>query len=189
MMRVREGVVVEAGPGFVVGQEVLLVSQAPCLACDECQSGRESFCLAPHRLEADQVPSACARVKPHHLAPERSSWLEPLARALHGLSLVACDETIAVQGDDCQAAVCRLLAKGRLASEEAGVVAVCDGDLETAQWRVAKGGTMLLFAAGPEPVALDTTRLHYEQLTIQAVRGFRHQDIEEALRRLTGESL
>jgi D-arabinose 1-dehydrogenase-like Zn-dependent alcohol dehydrogenase len=179
-MIVRDGVVVEAAPGFEVGQPVLVVSQAPCLACDECLGGRESLCLEPERVEGERVPAACARVKPQSLPPEKVGWLEPLARALHGFSL-ATGESLAVQGEDLLARLCREWGRPPLVSQDAELVAVCDGDLEAAQWKVARGGTILLFEAGPEPVQLDTTRLHYEQITIQAVRGYRRQDIEDAL--------
>ncbi len=188
-MIVRDGLVVEAAPGFEVGQRVVLVSQAPCLVCEECLAGRENLCLTPQRVEGDRVPPACARLRPHHLAPEKAGWLEPLARVLHGFSLADRDETIAVLGADLLSEICRSLAGAKLVDEDAELVAVCDADLETAQWRVARGGTILLFEAGPEPVRLDTTRLHYEQITIQAVRGYRRRDLEQAWQHLMGESL
>jgi D-arabinose 1-dehydrogenase-like Zn-dependent alcohol dehydrogenase len=136
----------------------------PCGKCNDCVSGLENLC---RRLSSGGEPAE----------------LKSLARALHGFSL-ADGESIAVLGEDPVAHWFRRLAGPRLVQESmAELVVVSGGDLEAAQWRVARGGTILLYGAATE-VRLDTTRLHYDQITLQAVHGYRRQDVEAARRRL-----
>jgi len=96
------GTVAALGPGapaFEVGQPVMGVHSAPCLACDLCRKGRQHMCPDVMKEKvlgafAQQlcVPAAVARhnlfPRPDWLSPEHAALLEPLACVVHGLELI-----------------------------------------------------------------------------------------------------
>lgn len=79
--------------------------------------------------------------------------------------------TVAVLGEDALASHCRTLCTP-VAEGPAAIVAVTDGSWAEAVQRVARGGTILALGASRPAEDLDTTRLHYEQITIQALPGW-----------------
>jgi L-iditol 2-dehydrogenase len=86
-------------PRFEVGQAVMGVHSAPCLACDLCRKERWHLCAD---VMKDKVlgafgqylliPAAVARqnlfARPGWLGAEHAALLEPLACVVHGLSLI-----------------------------------------------------------------------------------------------------
>jgi L-iditol 2-dehydrogenase len=96
------GTVAALGPGapsFDVGQPVMGVHSAPCLACDLCRKGREHLCpdvMREKLLGAFAqylcVPAPVARLnlfpRPVWLDGENAALLEPVACVVHGLELV-----------------------------------------------------------------------------------------------------
>lgn len=79
--------------------------------------------------------------------------------------------SVAVVGSDRLASRCRALC-APLEEGRAEIVAVTDGSWEEALERVARGGTILALGAGRPEENLDTTRLHYEQITLLALPGW-----------------
>lgn len=79
--------------------------------------------------------------------------------------------TVAVVGTDRLADRCRELCEP-LEEGRAEIVAVTDGSWEEALERVARGGTILALGAARPEENLDTTRLHYEQITLLALPGW-----------------
>jgi L-iditol 2-dehydrogenase len=84
--------------GFAVGDAVVVVNSAPCMACDPCRMGRENLCEDLHYLngafaEYLLVPQRFVRRStyqvPHNLPFERAALAEPLACVLHGVD--ACE--------------------------------------------------------------------------------------------------
>jgi L-iditol 2-dehydrogenase len=86
-------------PAFEIGQPVMGVHSAPCLACPLCRKGRWNLC--PHVMREKvlgafaqylQVPAAVARqnlfARPAALPPEHAALLEPLACVVHGLDRI-----------------------------------------------------------------------------------------------------
>jgi L-iditol 2-dehydrogenase len=96
------GTVAALGPGappFEVGQPVMGVHSAPCLACDLCRKGREHLCADVMREKVLGafaqylcVPAAVARQnlfpRPAWLDAEGAALLEPAACVVHGLGLL-----------------------------------------------------------------------------------------------------
>lgn len=80
-------------------------------------------------------------------------------------------ESVAVLGSDRLAEHCRELCQP-VAEGPADLVAVTDGSWEEALQRVARGGTILALGASRPEEHLDTTRLHYDQITLQALPGW-----------------
>jgi L-iditol 2-dehydrogenase len=86
-------------PPFAIGQPVMGVHSAPCLACDWCRKGRWNLCpdvMKEKVLGAFAqflcVPAPVARqnlfARPPQLSPEHAALLEPLACVVHGLEVV-----------------------------------------------------------------------------------------------------
>jgi L-iditol 2-dehydrogenase len=86
-------------PPFEVGQPIMGVHSAPCLACDLCDKGRQQLC--PHVMNEKVLgafgqylclPAPVARqsvfARPERLSPEHAALLEPLACVVHGLELI-----------------------------------------------------------------------------------------------------
>jgi L-iditol 2-dehydrogenase len=96
------GTVAGLGPGapaFEVGQPVMGVHSAPCLACDLCRKGRENLCPDVMREKVLGafaqylcVPAAVARQnlfpRPAWLDAECAALLEPASCVVHGLELL-----------------------------------------------------------------------------------------------------
>jgi L-iditol 2-dehydrogenase len=96
------GSVAALGPGapaFEVGQAVMGVHSAPCLACDLCRKGRWHLCPDVMREKVLgafgqylALPAAVVRQnlfpRPDRLRAERAALLEPLACVVHGLELL-----------------------------------------------------------------------------------------------------
>jgi L-iditol 2-dehydrogenase len=89
----------EGAPPFEVGQPVMGVHSAPCLACDLCRKGRQHLCPNVMREKVLGafgqylcVPAPVARQnlfsRPASLAAEQAALLEPLACVVHGLELI-----------------------------------------------------------------------------------------------------
>ncbi len=89
----------EGAPPFEVGQPVMGVHSAPCLACDLCRKGRQHLC--PHVMREKVlgafgqylcVPAPVARQnlfpRPASLAAEQAALLEPVACVVHGLEMI-----------------------------------------------------------------------------------------------------
>jgi L-iditol 2-dehydrogenase len=86
-------------PPFEVGQPVMGVHSAPCLACAVCRSDRQHLCRHVMREKVLGafgqylcIPAAVARqnlfVRPAHLPAEQAALLEPLACVVHGLEVI-----------------------------------------------------------------------------------------------------
>ncbi|MFO0841433.1 MAG: alcohol dehydrogenase catalytic domain-containing protein [Gemmataceae bacterium] len=86
-------------PPFEVGQPVMGVHSAPCLACELCGKGRQHLC--PHVMREKVLgafgqhlclPAAVARqnlfARPASLPAETAALLEPLACVVHGLEQI-----------------------------------------------------------------------------------------------------
>jgi L-iditol 2-dehydrogenase len=96
------GTVAELGngaPPFAVGQPVMGVHSAPCLACDLCRKGRWNLCPDVMRekvlgafVQYLCVPAAVARQnlfpRPAGLSAEHAALLEPLSCVVHGLGVI-----------------------------------------------------------------------------------------------------
>jgi L-iditol 2-dehydrogenase len=96
------GRVAELGPGaspFELGQPVMGVHSAPCLACDLCRKRRENLCPGVMREKVLGafgqfllIPAPVARQnlfpRPDALSAEHAALLEPLACVVHGLGLL-----------------------------------------------------------------------------------------------------
>jgi L-iditol 2-dehydrogenase len=96
------GTVAAVGPGappFEVGQPVMGVHSAPCLACDLCRKSREHLCPDVMREKVLGafaqylcVPAPVARQnlfpRPAWLDAESAALLEPAACVVHGLELL-----------------------------------------------------------------------------------------------------
>ncbi len=96
------GTVAALGPGappFEVGQPVMGVHSAPCLACSTCRSDRQHLCRHVMREKVLGafgqylcIPAAVARQnlfpRPSHLSAEQAALLEPLACVVHGLEVI-----------------------------------------------------------------------------------------------------
>jgi L-iditol 2-dehydrogenase len=96
------GTVAALGPGaprFEIGQPVMGVHSAPCLACERCRANRQHLCPNVMREKVLGafgqylcVPAAVARqnlfARPAHLTAEQAALLEPLACVVHGLELI-----------------------------------------------------------------------------------------------------
>jgi L-iditol 2-dehydrogenase len=151
---------------------------------------------------------------PPGLAPEVAAMVEPLACCLHGIEGVQAGDTVAILGAGpigLMLAACVADAGGRpvivggreerraLAhefgagtgdGEGADVVVDAAGTPEAwrdAQRLVRRGGTVILFGglpAGAE-VALDTHRVHYEELTLRGAFHHTPQTVRAALAFLT----
>jgi L-iditol 2-dehydrogenase len=89
----------DGAPPFKLGQPVMGVHSAPCLACALCRKGRGHLCpdvMKEKVLGAFGqylcVPAAVARqnlfVRPPRLSAQRATLLEPLACVVHGLELL-----------------------------------------------------------------------------------------------------
>lgn len=89
----------ERAPNFAIGQPVMGVHSAPCLACDLCQKQRWNLC--PHVMKEKVlgafaqylcVPARVAQQnlfpRPDWLAPEHAALLEPLSCAVHALEML-----------------------------------------------------------------------------------------------------
>jgi L-iditol 2-dehydrogenase len=87
------------GAPFEVGQPVMGVHSAPCLACDLCHKGRQHLC--PHVMKEKVLgafgqylclPAPVVRQnlfpRPARLSAEHAALLEPLACVVHGLELL-----------------------------------------------------------------------------------------------------
>jgi L-iditol 2-dehydrogenase len=86
----------DGAPPFEVGQPVMGVHSAPCLACDLCRKERQHLC--PHVMQEKVlgafgqylcIPAPVARqnlfLRPDHLDPDHAALLEPLACVVHGI--------------------------------------------------------------------------------------------------------
>ena len=96
------GTVADLGPDappFEVGQPVMGVHSAPCLACSVCRSERQHLCRHVMREKVLGafgqylcIPAAVARqnlfARPSHLSAEQAALLEPLACVVHGLEVI-----------------------------------------------------------------------------------------------------
>lgn len=96
------GVVAALGPDapdLALGQPIMGVHTAPCLACDLCRKQRWTQC--PHVMRDKvlgafaqylRIPAQVARLnlfpRPAGLSPIRAAMLEPLACVVHGLELI-----------------------------------------------------------------------------------------------------
>jgi L-iditol 2-dehydrogenase len=86
----------DGAPPFEVGQPVMGVHSAPCLACDLCRKGRQHLCpdvMKEKVLGAFGqylcIPAPVARQnlfpRPGHIDAEHATLLEPLACVVHGI--------------------------------------------------------------------------------------------------------
>jgi L-iditol 2-dehydrogenase len=86
-------------PPFEVGQPVMGVHSAPCLACDLCRKGRQHLCpdvMKEKVLGAFgqflRIPAPVARQnlfpRPDHLDADHAALLEPLACVVHGIRAI-----------------------------------------------------------------------------------------------------
>jgi L-iditol 2-dehydrogenase len=96
------GTVAALGPGapaFAIGQPIMGVHSAPCLACPLCR--RQQWHLCPDVMREKVlgafgqylcIPAAVARQnlfpRPAELCPEYATLLEPLACVVHGLEVI-----------------------------------------------------------------------------------------------------
>src|SRR5262245_2212765 len=89
----------EAAPPFEVGQPVMGVHSAPCLACDLCNKGRDHLCPDVMREKVLGafgqylcIPAAVAQQnlfpRPALLPAAQAALLEPLACVVHGLEQI-----------------------------------------------------------------------------------------------------
>ena len=95
------GDVIEVGPdvaGARVGDRVVLRSILPCGVCDRCRHGQPNICLDRRGLgmhleganaERVVVPEALLVPLPDSLGYEEGSLVEPLAVAMHAVSITA----------------------------------------------------------------------------------------------------
>ncbi|MEW6280428.1 MAG: zinc-binding dehydrogenase [Candidatus Eremiobacterota bacterium] len=140
---------------------------------------------------------------------EQAVWIGPVARVLHGLDRVRHlpQETALVLG--CGALgllavqLCPRYGAGRVVAAsrsarrlelavelgaqaatpgvEADLVLHCrEGEWGEGQWALSKGGTLAFLDGPPDPVEFDTTRLHYDQLTVVGCSGYRREHAERA---------
>jgi L-iditol 2-dehydrogenase len=96
------GTVTALGPGapsFAIGQPVMGVHSAPCLACDLCRKERWNLCpdvmkdkvlgaFAQYLCVPAQVARQNLFPRPETLTAEHAALLEPLACVVHGLRLI-----------------------------------------------------------------------------------------------------
>jgi L-iditol 2-dehydrogenase len=86
-------------PRLEVGQPVMGVHSAPCLACDVCRKGRQHLCPNVMREKVLGafgqylcIPAPVAKQnlfpRPSSLSAETAALLEPLACVVHGLELI-----------------------------------------------------------------------------------------------------
>jgi len=89
----------DGAPPFEIGQPVMGVHSAPCLACELCRKGRWHLCPDVMREKVLGafaqylcVPAPVARQnlfpRPAGLAAEHAALLEPMACVVHGLELI-----------------------------------------------------------------------------------------------------
>jgi L-iditol 2-dehydrogenase len=223
-------------PPLEVGQPVMGVHSAPCLACATCRKGRQHLCpdvMKDKMLGAFAqyllIPAPVARQnlfpRPDWLGPEHAALLEPAACVVHGLGLIDWRgvERVLVLGlgvmglffaqllpqytkADCagagrrplrlELARCfnlrpvwdvteRPLADQLPAGERFDVVIECTGKADGWQQAfdlAAPGGQVLLFGGLPRGTAyaVDSYRLHYEEIRVIGSFHFVPRDVARA---------
>jgi L-iditol 2-dehydrogenase len=219
-------------PSLSVGQPVMGVHSAPCLACDQCRKGRWHLCPNVMRDKVLGafgqylcIPAAVAQQnlfpRPASLSAVYAAFLEPLACVVHGLELLDWRgvERVLVLGLGSMGLLFAQLLPRYTAATRAGAgrrparlelarrfgldpvwnvdspadTAACAGErfdcvIEcTAQldgWQrafdaAAPGGQVLLFGGLPRGTtfAVDTFRLHYEEVRVLGSFHFSPRDV------------
>jgi L-iditol 2-dehydrogenase len=223
-------------PRLELGQPVMGVHSAPCLACELCRKGRWHLCpdvMKEKVLGAFAqflcVPAPVARqnlfARPPQLRPEHAALLEPLACVVHGLASVDWRGvervlvlglgvmgllfaqllpryTVAARaGAGRRSSSLELgrrfglhpvwdidhqpLAEQLSAAERFDCVIECTGRPEGWQQafdRTAPGGQVLLFGGLPRGTvfAVDSYRLHYEEIRVLGSFHFSPRDVAQA---------
>ena len=170
------------------GRRVALVHHLPCGECERCRAGHESTCEQFRRATIKPGGFAeLARARdwielPSALDDTTGTFAEPLACVLRGAELVprgrvlvvGCGfvgllwvQVLARRGDEVYATD-PVTARARLAYElgadppdgpVAAAVLCAHGGLDDALGRLEPGGTLLVFAAGPDAVPVDLERI------------------------------
>ncbi len=232
-------------PAFEVGQPVMGVHSAPCLACDLCRKERWHLCpdvMKEKVLGAFAqylcVPAPVARQnlfgRPTWLGPDHATLLEPLACVVHGMELLdwrGVERVLVLGLGSCGLLFAQLLPRyskaaragagrraarlelGRCfglnpvwdvgsaalaeqlpAAERFDCVIECTGRLEgwrEAFDRTAPGGQVLLFGGIPKGTAfaVDSYRLHYEEVRVLGSFHFSPRDVAKAREHLLSGEL
>jgi L-iditol 2-dehydrogenase len=227
------GTVAALGPGappFEVGQPVMGVHSAPCLACASCRTDRQHLCKHVMREKVLGafgqylcIPAAVARqnlfARPASLPVEQAALLEPLACVVHGLELIDFRgvESVLVLGLGAMGLLFAQLLPRYTSVGRAGAgrrpdrlalaqrfglspvlaagsdeltgsfdcVIECTGKLDGWQEafdRTAAGGQVLLFGGLPRETvfAVDSFRVHYEEVRILGSFHFSPRDVAKA---------
>ena len=177
------GVVEEVGPnvrGFKKGMRVVALNSAPCGTCFYCSKHQENLCddlLFNNGAYAEyiRIPRRIVETNmlaiPKHVSFEEAAMVEPLACVLRGLheTKMEIGDSVAVIGAGPIGLMFVQVAK----LTGCNVVIEAVGRPQAWEWTidmVRKGGTVNFFGgcASGTTVALDTQRLHYNELTLKA---------------------
>jgi L-iditol 2-dehydrogenase len=176
------------GIDVATGRRVVAANSAPCEECPPCRRGEETLCerlqpflngaYAEYLLVPARIAERNLLPVPPSLAPEVAAMVEPLACCLHGIERAGAQagQTVAVLGPGPIGLM--LCAAGKDAGgpgegQGADIVVEAVGTAEA--WEdalelVRPGGTVVFF--GGRELAVDTFRLHYEELTLRG--AFHH---------------
>ena len=181
------------------GERVTVMHRVPCGSCDRCRAGHESTCSEFQQLRIE--PGGFAeRLRATHLVPlgdvaePDGIWVEPTACILRGLERVPPGRVLVVgcgaigrlwvqllrrRGDEVFVADLRAhraaeaLALGARPDDgpvDAAVI-TAHGGLNDALARVGPGGTVLVFAAPPEPIPVGLNAVYRRELHVVGSRS------------------
>ncbi|HZT16923.1 MAG TPA: alcohol dehydrogenase catalytic domain-containing protein [Gaiellaceae bacterium] len=192
------------------GRRVTVVHRVPCGTCDRCRAGHESTCAEFARVRiapggfAERLRATHVVPLPETVPPGAGVWVEPLACILRAERLLPAGGSLVV---GCGAIgqlwlqVLRLRGRAVWAAdprpdrlERAGELGAADGDepvaaavvtaaagIGVALARLAPGGTLLVFAAPPEPVLGDVDAIYRKELTVVGSRSATPELFTEAI--------
>jgi L-iditol 2-dehydrogenase len=175
------GEILEAGPdvgSLKAGDRVVLRSVLACGACDACRRGQSNICASSRGLgmhfdgayaERIVVPAALAVQLPGPLTYEQGALVEPLAVALHAVSITpleAADVVVIVGAGSI--GLLTLLAIGR---DRAGAVIVTDRSAHRLAVARDLGASLAIDVGTTDPVAAvqDLTGGHGADVVFEAV--------------------